>query len=322
MSFDDIERGRRAPAWGASYQAGGGGGDGFGGFGGVGTTGASNYTGLRAGGADPYTISNSSASGRSGEFERLSDAIFNNVKQINFNVTQITRMVDDIGSARDSQDLRHRLRDIIEATRKTALDTNAEFKDMARLPGINSGEYKRKQTKLKTDFQTSLEHFQKISKLASSKSSSTAPPKAPSFSPAQKGRPAPAFEYDEEDDQQSMIEAQRRQQILQLENDRDFQNALIEEREQGIREIESTIQEVNEIFIDLANLVNEQAPMIDNIESHIDSSVSSTSRGVVELRKAAAYQRSARTKLCFLILLILAIVVAVVVVLLLALKLK
>ena len=53
-----------------------------------------------------------------------------------------------------------------------------------------------------------------------------------------------------------------RQQLMQMESERDFQSALVAEREEGIKQIETTIQEVNDIFIDLATLVNEQSPMI------------------------------------------------------------
>jgi hypothetical protein len=53
-----------------------------------------------------------------------------------------------------------------------------------------------------------------------------------------------------------------RQDFLQLENEVVFNEAVIEEREQGIREIHQQIGEVNEIFKDLAVLVNEQGYMI------------------------------------------------------------
>lgn len=65
-----------------------------------------------------------------------------------------------------------------------------------------------------------------------------------------------------DDEQHSLVQAQKRQQLMQLDTERDFQSALIEEREEGIKQIESTIQEVNDIFVDLATLVNEQAGMV------------------------------------------------------------
>lgn len=47
-----------------------------------------------------------------------------------------------------------------------------------------------------------------------------------------------------------------------LDNEIAFNEAVIEEREQGIHEIQQQIGEVNEIFKDLAVLVHEQGTMI------------------------------------------------------------
>lgn len=56
-----------------------------------------------------------------------------------------------------------------------------------------------------------------------------------------------------------------RQDFIQLENETVFNEAVIEEREQGIREIHQQIGEVNEIFKDLAVLVHEQGYMIGTL---------------------------------------------------------
>lgn len=52
-----------------------------------------------------------------------------------------------------------------------------------------------------------------------------------------------------------------------LDNEITFNEAIIEEREQGIQEIQQQIGEVNEIFKDLAVLVHGQGTMIG--KSHI-----------------------------------------------------
>jgi hypothetical protein len=52
---------------------------------------------------------------------------------------------------------------------------------------------------------------------------------------------------------------------LFLDNEIAFNEAIIEEREQGIQEIQQQIGEVNEIFKDLAVLVHEQGTMIGNL---------------------------------------------------------
>lgn len=101
--------------------------------------------------------------------------------------------------------------------------------------------------------------------------------------------------------------------------------AIIEEREQGIKEIQQQIGEVNEIFKDLAVLVHEQGTMIgqpyacplfhfilphplvtfcfiltkclivhvsDDISSNVESAQASTTQGTSELKRASKIQRS------------------------------
>ena len=51
----------------------------------------------------------------------------------------------------------------------------------------------------------------------------------------------------------------------------------------GILEIQQQIGEVNEIFQDLAVLVNEQGQMIDDIEANIVSTAVRTKAGAVQL---------------------------------------
>ncbi|XP_072082469.1 syntaxin-21 isoform X3 [Arachis hypogaea] len=68
--------------------------------------------------------------------------------------------------------------------------------------------------------------------------------------------------------------------------------AIIEEREQGIQEIQQQIGEVNEIFKDLAVLVHEQGAMIDDIGSNIEQSHAATAQARSQLAKASKTQRS------------------------------
>lgn len=53
-----------------------------------------------------------------------------------------------------------------------------------------------------------------------------------------------------------------RQEVLLFDNEISFNEAMIEEREQGIREVEEQIGQANEIFKDLAVLVHEQGGVI------------------------------------------------------------
>ncbi|KAL4276999.1 hypothetical protein AHAS_Ahas20G0263300 [Arachis hypogaea] len=83
-----------------------------------------------------------------------------------------------------------------------------------------------------------------------------------------------------------------RQEVLFLDNEIAFNEAIIEEREQGIQEIQQQIGEVNEIFKDLAVLVHEQGAMIDDIGSNIEQSHAATAQARSQLAKASKTQRS------------------------------
>eukprot|EP01018_Ginkgo_biloba_P013285 Gb_21907 [translate_table: standard] len=78
-----------------------------------------------------------------------------------------------------------------------------------------------------------------------------------------------------------------RQEVQQLDNEVVFNEAIIEEREQGIKEIQEQIGEVNDIFKDLAVLVYEQGVIIDDIDSNIESSHAATVQAKTQLVKAS-----------------------------------
>lgn len=65
-----------------------------------------------------------------------------------------------------------------------------------------------------------------------------------------------------------------RQEVLLLDNEIGFNEAVIEERDQGIQEIQQQIGEVNEIFKDLAVLVHEQGALIGKSSSLSPASLS------------------------------------------------
>lgn len=83
-----------------------------------------------------------------------------------------------------------------------------------------------------------------------------------------------------------------------------YQESLIQERENDIREIESGIHELAEIYRDLGMIVGEQGEMLDNIEANISSVALDTSRASEELTTAAHYQRTAgKRAACLMIVL-------------------
>ena len=107
---------------------------------------------------------------------------------------------------------------------------------------------------------------------------------------------------------------QQSQEQLRLasQDEVDFQDSLIVEREAEIRNIEQGVTELNELFRDVAHIVNEQGEMLDTIHDNVDNTRTDTRAADWELRSAARYQRQARSKACCL-LLILAVILTVII---------
>lgn len=64
------------------------------------------------------------------------------------------------------------------------------------------------------------------------------------------------------DDQPLINDNQRRMQLLVVDNELEYNESMITQREDEIREIEQGITELNEIFRDLGTMVHEQGSML------------------------------------------------------------
>ena len=80
---------------------------------------------------------------------------------------------------------------------------------------------------------------------------------------------------------------------------------LVEERDQEIRKIAESIQELSGIFKELAVLVIDQGTILDRIDFNMEQVAEHTRRGVVEIEKAEQYQKAARPRICIALLLFL-----------------
>jgi t-SNARE complex subunit (syntaxin) len=108
---------------------------------------------------------------------------------------------------------------------------------------------------------------------------------------------------------------QQQQQDLQPlvpQDEVDFQEALIIEREEEIRNIEQGVGDLNVLFQQVAQIVGEQGEQIDTIAYNAQNVQTDTRAADLELRSAARYQRNARGKACCFML-ILAVILTIVI---------
>jgi t-SNARE complex subunit (syntaxin) len=113
------------------------------------------------------------------------------------------------------------------------------------------------------------------------------------------------------DEQQQRLQ-QLEQPRLANQDEVDFQEALIIERESEIRNIEQSVGELNELFRDVAHIVHEQGGQLDLISDNVATVTSRTRDAHTELRSASRYQKNARNKMCCLFV-ILAVILAIIV---------
>lgn len=248
-----------------------------------------------------------------------SQAVAAGIFQINTSVSTFKRLVNTLGTPKDTPELREKLHKTRQHIGQLAKETSAKLKAASETDHVSevSASKKIADAKLAKDFQAVLKEFQKAQRTAAERETAYTPfvPQAvlPSIYTASELNLTPEDIYNKE--QQALLVEQRRQEVLLLDNEVIFNEAVIEERDQGIREIQQQIGEVNEIFKDLAVLVHEQGIIIDDIDSNIESSHAATIQANRQLSKASKSQKSNSSLACLLLVVFGAVLLIVIIVL-------
>lgn len=88
-----------------------------------------------------------------------------------------------------------------------------------------------------------------------------------------------------------------------FQQSKDELQRIIENRN-DIYRIEQSMRELNQLFNDLAMLVNEQQEALDNILTNVQNSVKYVEKGREELQKAKKHAKKSRKKFCWLIVIV------------------
>jgi syntaxin 1B/2/3 len=90
---------------------------------------------------------------------------------------------------------------------------------------------------------------------------------------------------------QKAIQEQGRGQVLDTIKE-------IQERHDAVKEIERNLIELNQIFMDMATLVEAQGEQLNDIEQHVNKASSFVERGTHQLKIAKDHQRNTRKCVC------------------------
>ncbi|KAI7827215.1 t-SNARE [Kickxella alabastrina] len=257
-------------------------------------------------------------------YKRTVQELSRKVFQVNANVANIRRLVGQLGSKQDSSRLRQDIHSKMEATRDLVKTTSSELKSLSEYQNSNPSrrrDRRLEQQKLTGDFQKVLEQFQSIQRV-SAEITREFVDRAKHAVQAQNEYGDDYDEYTESNpllgNHNNSNRQQQQQQLLQhrqvelsvLDNDIEFNTAIINEREAEITEIEQGIVELNEIFRDLGTIVTEQQSLLDNIETNVYNVHSDVQIASEELHSASEYQRrSNKTKCCIMLFVVVFFVV-------------
>ncbi|KAK7205576.1 t-SNARE [Myxozyma melibiosi] len=263
------------------------------------------------------------------EFDTLANRLSNQLFTLTTNISTLNRQLGMFGTKKDSHQIRERVSSLSDDTRELCKTIGDEVKELQGWTDVTPSQ-RFTQQKLSREFTSLLADFQSVQRLSAEKqrqyvvAAKTHQPGASQL--LDPGAEGPEYEYQQMQMQmqeqlpgRSAPAVQRQQQRMQeqqtmdviSQEEIDFQNSLIAEREIEIQGIEQGISELNEIFRDLGTMVTEQGVMIDNIESNITSVADHTQNASAELTKASRHQKSSRNKSCCLLLVLVVILIVV-----------
>ncbi|KAI9888810.1 MAG: hypothetical protein M1814_006264 [Vezdaea aestivalis] len=239
-------------------------------------------------------------------FRTLSTSLSSQIFNINSSTSRLSSQLSLLNTRRDTPRVRERVHTLLEETAASFKEVGEGVKKIQAWEDVSPSQ-RYTQQKLGREFQASLQEFQTVQRIAIEKTRKSV------------GEAREGGEDDEGRAQGENQERQGQEQLLEQEqvqlasqDEVDFQESLIVERESEIRNIEQSVGELNELFRDVAHIVSEQGGQLDIISENVEQVRGDTMGADRELRSASRYQRNARNKACCL-LIVLAVVLLIIV---------
>ncbi|KAK4118729.1 t-SNARE [Parathielavia appendiculata] len=239
------------------------------------------------------------------DFQRLSQDLTNKLFKLNGNNQRLSGEVGHLGTRRDTPRVRERVHELIEESRDLFKEVGEGIKKIQTWEDVTPTQ-KYMQQKLSREFQSSLSEFQNLQRQALEKQkASVSAARAAVDHEAEASAATTAGAGGPLGSPQLL----QQQELTQLapQDDVDFQEAVIIEREEEIRRIEQGVGDLNVLFQQVAQIVTEQGDVLDTIERNVETVRDDTRGADRELRSAARYQKNARSKMCCLLVILMVI---------------
>eukprot|EP01125_Pyxidicula_operculata_P021923 TRINITY_DN875_c0_g1_i2.p1 TRINITY_DN875_c0_g1~~TRINITY_DN875_c0_g1_i2.p1 ORF type:complete len:228 (-),score=42.58 TRINITY_DN875_c0_g1_i2:13-696(-) len=216
-------------------------------------------------------------------------------------------MSADIGGTRDTLKLREDIESNIARSDKMSKNIQALIKRAIALSTRTGRGNERKQqaTLLNEDFEKFNKKYKDLAKSTEEKIDNTNVPLMTNTFES-------STHYDD-DDESVLAQARRRDDFLKMDNDVNFSNVIIDDREKELKDLAKEVTEVSDLFAHVAKMVDNQGLGVETIAGNISSAASHTSGGVGQLEEADKQAGSMNRTMCICAI-VLTVVIALVVV--------
>lgn len=227
------------------------------------------------------------------DFQKLATTVATSIQKISQNVASMQRMVNQIGTAQDSPELRKQFHSLQHYTQQLAKDTKCYIKDLSTYTSPSQSEQRQRKMqreRLQDEYTTVLNKFQLIQR-------STAQKEKEQINKVKEQNHSTAFLANPNQKKEQLIELEYSNysnQQTQIQDEAELRDLL--EQEQSVRQLENDIKDVNDIFKELGVLVHEQGERVDNIEANVERTESLVSRGAAQIKEASTFKNKIRRK--------------------------
>mmetsp|Transcript_18608 Transcript_18608/g.39024 ORF Transcript_18608/g.39024 Transcript_18608/m.39024 type:complete len:303 (+) Transcript_18608:84-992(+) len=295
MSFQDVGRGgpggrgkpkpkRQAPssggAFSSAYSAG------------TGSGGSRNAIGGAGRGAAVAAVANSdggiSSERAAGGYEQVSDGIV----QYQRNVALLEKMARNFGTKNDTSVLKTQYNLQLEVIQQLGQRIESQLKTLesrlTTLPRLEASQSRTTHVKLSRDYRLVEQRFKNVQLDVKKRVSLAEAKERERRLGSADGRDGGGFGGLTGNKESEQEEYRLRQ--IQMQEDR-INEEIMKEREQEIQHIHKSMYQVNEIYKDLAHLVDTQQEGIDQVETQMEGAKENTKEGLKHIEKANESQK-------------------------------
>nr|XP_018917718.1 PREDICTED: putative syntaxin-2 [Bemisia tabaci]XP_018917719.1 PREDICTED: putative syntaxin-2 [Bemisia tabaci]XP_018917720.1 PREDICTED: putative syntaxin-2 [Bemisia tabaci] len=222
--------------------------------------------------------------------KELAESITTNMYTINNGSRTLDQALKIIGTPRDNQAVRDKWHVTQMSVNQIIAQMSKDLQKFSALSRSGDKAQKLQSEKLVNNFKETVQTYSDLQNQVAQK---------------MKSNPLPTVLTMEEENKLNFeaVESDQRQLIAQkqLQNELEFEQSLLLERETRMRQIEGDIIDVNVIMRELGAITRQQNENINSIEGAVESIYDNIERGTEELRKGAEYQVRRRKKNCCLL---------------------